>query len=55
MLYEVTLIPHSGGEWQMGRVATHLSIEDWAELHHFSVLTIGNVRPALAGEKTDLA
>lgn len=51
--YEVTL-QKRGETFVLGKVVTHLLIEDWAALHHYKLLDIGNVRLALAGERTDL-
>lgn len=55
MLYEVTLENQRGKDWALGQVVTHLSIEDWAELHHYNIVSIDSVRPARMGiDLTDL-
>jgi hypothetical protein len=55
MLYEAALQHKVSGDWALGQVVTHLSIEDWAELHHYNIISIGNVRPARLGiDLTDL-
>lgn len=40
--------------WGVGQAVTHLSLDDWANLHKYQILSIGEVRRALPNEKTDL-
>ncbi len=54
MSYEVTVSKASSPEFFLGKAVTHLSLDDWAAMHGYKVHGIGNVRPALAGERTDL-
>lgn len=65
MMYEVVVRKKGSDDWSLlrdskdepftlGKVVTHLSLDDWCQLHGVKAELCGQVRRAFAGEKTDL-